>query len=134
MNIGFASIAEVDRLWPLIVDDIQKACVRGRNPITAGELWQMCRSGNAFLCIVHEGNDWLSASVWRFEDDAFYCWCLTGKHMRYWLTSLRAFIEKTAIENGSKWLKAKGRTGWLRVFREAEKNGDDYQVRLTNGR
>lgn len=131
MNIGFASVAEVDQLWPLIVKRVQHSCIRGGNPITAGELWQMCRSGNGFLCIVHDRNEILSSSVWRFEDDAFRCWMLEGKEMRNWLGLLREFIEKIASENGSKRLLTKGRKGWLRLFKTARECGDDYEVILT---
>ena len=130
MHIGFASVAEVDALWPLIVGDMQKACERGETPLTAGEVWQLCRSGNGYLCIVHDGDRLFSSSVWRFEDDAFRCWCLAGKNMREWLGPLREFIEKVARQNGSKRLLTKGRGGWVRVFKEAQKTGDDYEVTL----
>ncbi len=130
MHIGFASVAEVDKLWPLIVADIQKACRQAPELLTAGELWQMCRSGNGFLCIAHNGDEVFASSVWRFEDDAFRCWSLAGKNMRVWLGPMREFIEKVARENGSTRLLTKGRCGWLRVFKEARKTGDDYEVTL----
>lgn len=127
MNIGFASIGEVDLIWPLIVKDIQRSCERGDGSMTAGELWQMCRSGNGFLCIVHDETGVKSASVWGFEGQTFHCWTLCGKDMRTWLCPLQDFIEKVARENGSKRITARGRGGWLRVFKTATKHGQDYE-------
>jgi len=129
MHIGFASVAEVDKLWPLIVADLSKACRRSPTPLTAGELWQLCRSGNGFLCIVHDGNKVMASSVLRFEDDALRVWALAGNDMRQWIGPFYEFCRKIGTENGATRLLCKGRRGWLRMF-NGHLNGDDYEVKL----
>ena len=130
MHIGFASVAEVDRLWPMIVADIQKACRQAPELLTAGELWQMCRSGNGFLCIVHDGDEVFASSVLRFEDDALRVWVLAGKDMRQWIGPFYEFCKKVGSENGANRLLCRGRRGWLRMFKGSQEIGEDYEVRL----
>ena len=130
MNIGFASVASVDTIWPLIAKDMQKACERVNSDYTAGDLWQMCRSGNGFLAVASEGLDLFSASVWRFEGKTLKCIMLWGIHRPLWLRGLFEFVEKTALENGADRLAAEGRRGWLRLFPDAVVNGKNYEVMI----
>ena len=135
MKIGFAGPWEVDGLWPRLVDGFQRSCEAVDDGYTAGELWQLCRSGQAFLCVVF-GPDQKSVdmgSVWQFQSKdgrpVFRCLALFGHNMAEWVNGARFFIEGTARENGAKWLVTKGRRGWLRLFR-AVQCGDDYEVEL----
>lgn len=135
MKVGFAATWEVDGIWPKIVAGMQRACERGVDNWSAGELWQLCRSGRAFLCVVFDDAtlEIHQASVWQFmEKDGrtiFRCLALWGVGMRGWVDGVRSFITKTAKDNGAKALVTKGRPGWLRFF-HAEKVGDDYEVNI----
>jgi hypothetical protein len=133
LRMGLASTEEIDRLWPLIQAGIQKSCERGTGEYCAGDFWQMCRSGNAFLILGYTDNDILMASVWRFESHehrhSFHCLTLYGAGMRHWLNQARHYIEKLAKDNGATRLTACGRSGWVRVF-GAAKRGDLYEVEI----
>lgn len=133
LRLGLASVSEIDRLWPLLSDGLGKACKRCDSQWTAGELWQLCRSGNAFLILVYDDDKIWSAGVWRFETarpgPVFRCIMMYGENMRAWLNMAREFIEKLAKENGAKALVAEGRQGWGRVF-GAQKIGRDYEVEI----
>lgn len=130
MNVGFASVAEIDAIWPMIAQNMQRACVRCDSEYSAGDLWQMCRSGNGFLLVAHEAPALFMASVWRFKGAEFHCEMLWGTQRRLWQRAAREFVEKTAKENGATRLITEGRTGWLRVFRDAVMNGKKYEVAI----
>ena len=133
MRVGLASVAEVDKVWPLISEGIQKSCDRGTGELCAGQLWQMCRSGNAFLCLVYDDDKIHMASVWRFEEHirghAFHCLTLYGSSLRTWFEQSRDFIIKIAKDNGANRVTACGRKGWVRMFNMSV-NGDTYEVEI----
>ena len=130
MKVEIAAIAEVDRLWPLVRDDLQRACLRAPDPLTAGELWQMCRSGNGFLFIIHDGAKIHASAVMRFEDDAFRVWALAGNGMSAWLADFFETVKALGKQNGAKRLVTKGRAGWLRLIKGSRRNGEDYEVEI----
>ena len=131
LRVGLASVGEVDRLWPLLSDGMGKACRRCDSAWTAGELWQLCRGGGAFLVLVYDDDKIWSAGVWRFEQarpgPSLRCVMMFGTNMRDWLNLARDFINKMAKDNGAKALVAEGRPGWARVF-GMKKTGLDYEV------
>ena len=135
MNIGFASVAEVDQLWPMIVGEINKALSKNDSAISAGQLWQMCRGGHAFICIVSDGHEATPkikmASVWRFEDCGILrCLVLVGHEMPSWLPMANNFITRIAKENGAKTIKTDGRRGWMRLFKKARMNNGECEVSI----
>ena len=127
--------SKIDSYWPLVSDDLEAACRRCHaHEYNAGVLWQMCRSGNAFLILwVVDGNI-LVKSVWRFDTPknphSFRCVMLSGVKMRSWLKEYFENIKKLAKTNGATQLVTTGRKGWLRLFPNAEKIGKDYEVDL----
>lgn len=131
-HIGIAAPTEVDALWPILRDGFTKAIRRsGNNDFSPGQLWQLCRSGGAFLIIAHDGERVLMASVWRFETHegrhAFHCLSLFGAGMKTWFDIARAFVSGLARENGATRLTTKGRIGWLRAC-GAVTAGELYEV------
>ena len=133
LRMGLASVAEIDRIWPLVQSGIQESCDRGTGQYCAGDFWQMCRSGNAFLILAYTDNEIFMASVWRFERvenrHNFHCLTLYGRQMREWLPMAREYITKLARDNGAARLTACGRHGWIRMFNAATR-GDLYEVDL----
>lgn len=129
MNIGIASLIEVDQVWPRINERIADACRRsGNDDWTAGELWTECRAGHAFLILVHDHGRIYSAQIWRFErkngKPVFRCLMLWGERMKDWLGPVHEWINAIAKDNGAGWLVTTGRRGWLRLFNAAEWSGD----------
>lgn len=120
MNIGIASVSEVDGIWPLIGSEMQRGCDKTGGSMSSGDLWQMCRSGNAFLIVGHDGSDIIFASVWRFETwpsgQVFRCVGVCGRSMRLWAAALYEFALSQAKIGGTDRLVAAGRTGWVRVL------------------
>jgi hypothetical protein len=131
VKIEFANISEIDRIWPLISADMNAGCTKINNMPYAGQLWQMCRSGGAFLCIVHNEGQILSSSIWRFEDDmSFRCFMLVGNNLKQWIRPLVEFISMQAREGGATTLKTDIRKGWLRFVSGGIANGNTYEVKL----
>ena len=58
LRIGLVASHEVDLIWPVIAEQMQHACEKSdqdaRYKLNAGDLWQMCRSGNGFLIIGYD--------------------------------------------------------------------------------
>lgn len=120
MHIGIANAAEVDALWPLIADGMQRGCDRTGGASSSGDLWQIARSGNGFLIVIFDGKKIICSSVWRFENwpggNVFRCLCLTGSDMKTWIRPLFEFATQRMMEGGARRLVAEGRNGWGRAL------------------
>jgi hypothetical protein len=120
MNLGIATSAEVDKIWPLIGQEMQRGCDKTGGEISSGDMWQMCRSGNAFLIMGYEPDEIVVASVWRFETwpsgVVFKCVGVCGKPMKRWVRELYDFAFSQAKIGGTERLVAGGRMGWSRVL------------------
>lgn len=137
MNIGIASNQEVDAVWPVISGRIQSACERNGGDLSSGVLWQMCRSGNAFLVLVMDGNEPVAALIMQFQNwsgkQVMRCLGIVGERMDEWLPLAKGFIEQMARDGGAVSFVSEGREGWTRIFPEARKLRTTYEV-LIDGR
>jgi hypothetical protein len=119
VKIGIANPVEIDAIWPVIAPGLQRACNKTGNGTSPGELWHMARSGNGFLVLILDGDEVLSASIWRFENWAdssvFRCMALTGKDMPKWVGILFDFAKTKMKEGGATRLVAQGVKSWPRV-------------------
>lgn len=113
----------VDATWPNVTIGFQKASKRFGGDLSVGELWQMCRSGNAFLFVVHDDKEIIAATAWRPElwgsGPKFRCLALFGAGMAEWMPDLHEKVRQTAILCGATALMSEGRTGWARIFPKA---------------
>lgn len=134
MNIGIATSAEVDAFWPRLSDRMKEACKRNGGDISSGDLWQMCRSGNAFLVLVIEGGDILGALIMQFQNwsgkQVMRCLGIVGEQMSEWLPMAKEFIEQMARDGGAESFVSEGRDGWARIFPNARKLRVTYEVRI----
>lgn len=134
MNIGIATSAEVDHFWPLIAERLQAACMRTGGDLSSGDLWQMCRSGNAFLVVVIDEAAIIAALIMQFQNwsgkPVMRCLGIVGERMAEWLPMAKGFIEKMAKDGGAKSFVSEGREGWSRIFPTARKLRVTYEVEL----
>lgn len=114
----------VDGLWKSLAGGFERASRRSGGDLSVGDLWQMCRTGNAYLFVVHEGNDILAATAWRLETwgrgPRFRCLALYGKGVRQWKDDLRKEVEAVARDCGATALLADGREGWKVIYPDAK--------------
>lgn len=135
MRIGVANSAEVDALWPLFAERLEKAGRRVGSSISAGEMWQLCRSGQAFLFAVMEDDGAFKAAIimqfqkWA-DRQVFYCMAMVGEDVREWLPMAREYIGKIGKDNGASCFVAEGREGWAAMFPDAKKLRITYEVAL----
>lgn len=131
MNVGFASPQEVDQLWPLFSQRMQKACDRCGGDLSSGMLWQMCRSGSAYMMVAHDTEKAWMASVWRFEDwptgTVMRCLALAGENPRLWAKDAKEFAVKARDAGGAKRFIFEGRN-WRPFFPEARELRRVYEV------
>ena len=135
MRIGIANAAEVDAIWPTIAARLEEASRRVASSISAGEMWQLCRSGQAFLFVVlDDGDAFKAALVMQFQRWAdrqvFYCMAIVGDDVKQWLPMAREYIGKIGKENGASCFVAEGREGWAAMFPDAKKLRITYEVSL----
>lgn len=120
MKIGIATSQEVDALWPRISSEMQRGCDKTGGAMSSADMWQMCRSGNAFLFVGFEDSSLLFAAVWRFETwpsgPVFRCIGVCGRAMKTWISDHYAFALEQAKYGGAQRIIAEGRCGWPRVL------------------
>lgn len=134
MNIAIASNNEVDALWPIFAERLQLACEKTGGDISSGDLWQMCRSGNAFLLVVSGNGDFVAALIMQFQKwtskQVMRCLGIVGTDMDLWMPMAKDFISNMAREGGATSFVAEGREGWSAIFPEAKKLRVTYEVKL----
>lgn len=135
MRIAIANSAEVDQLWPIFAQKLQIACERTGGDISSGDLWQMCRSGNAFLVIVlDEEEQFKAALIMQFQKwtakQVMRCLAIVGDEMDAWLPMARDFIGQMARNGGATSFIAEGREGWSRVFPKAKTLRTTFEVEI----
>lgn len=132
MKIGIATSQEVDALWPLFAGRLQEACTRTGGDISSGDLWQMCRSGNAFLVVISDGPEFVASLIMQFQNwsgkQVMRCLGIVGERMDEWLPMAREFIATMAKNGGATSFVAEGREGWARIFPTARKLRVTYEV------
>lgn len=135
MKIGIANSAEVDALWPAIAGKIHESCQKTGGDMSSGDLWQMCRSGQAFLVAVLDDAGMPIATIilqfqkWS-ERSVLRCLSIAGENMSEWLPEAMEFVSTMARENGASCLVADGRDGWARVFPRAKRLRVTYEVEI----
>lgn len=116
--IGLASSAEVDALWPHLSGKFQEAIDRCGDDLSVADLWQMCRSGNAFLLCAMEDGAPVMGAVLQFQKwtngTVLRCLILGGCDLEGWIPGLTVAIRKFALEGGATRFVFDGRDGWER--------------------
>lgn len=134
MNITIASPAQVDATWPTFAERLQKACEETGGDLSSGDLWQMCRSGQAFLVLVYDESGFIAALIMQFQNwsgkQVLRVLAIVGDNMSQWLSMAKGFIAQMAANGGAKSLVADGREGWTRIFPTAKKLRILYEVEI----
>lgn len=135
MRIGIANAAEVDALWPSIGQKVQATCDKSGGDMSSGDLWQMCRSGQAFLVVVMDDDQAVVATIilqfqkWN-RRTVLRCLSIDGERMSEWLQDAMAYIENMGRNGGASSLISEGREGWARVLPQAKKLRITYEVEI----
>jgi hypothetical protein len=135
VRIAIANAAEVDHFWPAFAQRLQTACDETGGDISSGDLWQMCRSGNAFLVLVLDDGGFKAALIMQFQKwtakQVMRCLAIVGDDMASWLPTAREFIGQMARDGGATSFIAEGREGWTRIFPAARRLRTTYEVELS---
>ena len=111
MIIEIVAPNDVDKVWPLISEQIVACTVKTPTDMSAGEFWQLCRSGGAYLIIAHDGGTIYSATIWRFQAGLFTALMMVGHDAGLWFKQLVDFASELSRTNGSTGLAFTGRKG-----------------------
>ena len=134
MNVGFVPLHQVDETWPFISKFINDGITYNPGAFTGGDMWTMCRRGDAFLMIGADSVGFKMAAVWRFEtwreDRVFNCLCLGGRDIKDWLAdAIKAATEQAAMGGANK-LTAAGRAGWAKAITNAKPIYTVFEVEI----
>jgi hypothetical protein len=134
VKIEIAGVQDVAGVWPLVGPKFCVASEKCGDDLTAGELWQLCRSGNAFLIVAYEETKILMASVVRFErwnnGSVLRVLSLVGDEIGKWAEEVKEFLKGMGKANGAGRIVAEGRDGWARIFDEPRKLRSTYEMRI----
>jgi hypothetical protein len=134
MNIEIVNIVHVDAYWPSASQKFARAAEKCGDDLSLGELWQMCRSGNAFLVVATDESGLLMACVVRFErwtnGMVLRVLTLAGVRIAEWAEPVRDFLASMAKDNEADRVVAEGRDGWAAIFNEPRKLRSTYEMRV----
>lgn len=134
MNIEIVNIVYVDAIWETVGPKFQRAIDKCGDDLATGELWQMCRSGNAFLVIARDEETILMGAVVRFDrwtdGVVLRVTGLAGERINEWAHQVKDFLAVMAKENGADRIVAEGRDGWAAIFDEPRKLRSTYEMRV----
>jgi hypothetical protein len=119
--VNITKVSDVDAVWPLIAPQIVKCIEKTPSFMSAGDLWQMCRSGQAFLIIAHDDVKIHGAAIWQFQSGygqyIFDCLMLVGKDLDQWAFDLFEAAKSIARDGGATALSATGRIGLVQSLK-----------------
>lgn len=134
MKIGIATSAEVDAIWPTLGPKFVKATERFGDDLSSGELWQMCRSGNAFLVVAMDERGLKMGCAVRFEKwtngTILRVLSLVGEDLKDWAEQVKTYLNQMAITGGAERIVAEGRDGWAKIFDEPKAIRQTYVMRV----
>ncbi len=133
MNIGIANSAEVDAIWPIISERIAESCRKTGGDVTPGQLWQICRSGNAFLVVASDEDKILTCVIVAFEKwdkPVLRCVAIAGWEMNEWLIPVFEYVCKMGRDNGAELFVFDGRDGWGSVLPGIKRLRSTFGVEL----
>lgn len=118
-------LPQVDEVWEEVSVGMEDACQKSGGDFTSDYLWRQCRSGEAFLMIVVDGNnDIVAAMVLRFElwssGKKLRVLAMYGSNMEAWLDRAYAAVVKLAHTGNATSLVADARPGFERVLKKAK--------------
>jgi hypothetical protein len=124
----------VDQVWPFVTYGFQHACDKTGGGYSSEHFWSLCRSGQAYLIIVTDGEHVIGASVWQFQDwssgKKFRCLCLYGERSEDWDDQLFQLAKQYAQQGGAKTIVWGGRPGWKRRMPTARVIQMIYEMEL----
>jgi hypothetical protein len=137
MSVAIVNSSEVDLAWPMLAPLFQQAIDRCGDDLSTGELWQMCRSGSAFLIYDAEDGHVRMGCIVQFQrwtgGPVLRVLALAGEQMAEWIAEFDGFIERMMKDGGADRLVFEGRewAAYLRAKgRDARKLRSTFEVRL----
>lgn len=133
MIASIVPIHDIDKAWPMVSKSFSDCLEETHGDCSAGDLWTLCRSGQAMLMIAYE-DEIKGASVWRFENwlegTVLRCLILAGDDMASWFQECSDLAEAVARNGGAKSFVWDGRKGWAKVFKDAEIIRHTYRMKI----
>lgn len=122
MNVSLVPVVNVDAIWQHVGGMVVGCLEKAPSYFTAGDVWQWCRSGQAFLFVIHDGEKPSGVAVWQFGSSdgrpAFICLVMAGEEMDAWAHTLFKEAAMIAKNGGVTLLSATGRVGLAKKLKQ----------------
>lgn len=123
-SVEVVQVADVDQWWPLFGARVNECARSLQSNFSAGDLWTMCRTGQAILIVAHDGEKVLGATIWQFEtwpDGPVIRNLVTvGEDLGAWQIDMHKAAKDVAIAGGANRFVFDGRNGWKRLYPAAK--------------
>lgn len=120
MTIEIVGLQHIDAVWPSIADGFHACVKRCGDDMTSGELWQMCRSGGAFLLVAIDDGKIEMSTIVQFQKWAdgpvLRVMAMAGKDPDRWRDELSFFLEAMMRTGGAERIVSEARDGWTKVL------------------
>lgn len=130
MTIEIVGLQHIDAVWPSIADGFHACVKRCGDDMTSGELWQMCRSGGAFLLVAIDDGKIEISSVVQFQKWAdgpvLRVMAMAGRNLPKWNAPLAEFLAQMMRMGGAERIVSEAREGWTMAFPKARKLRSTY--------
>jgi len=131
MNIEIVGIADIDRIWAQVAEDVSRCLRKASMEIGAGDIWTRCRSGDWLLIIAHDGEKIHGTTVWRFTSHGFFeCVLTVGRRLKSWAQPMADTATNIAKAHGCRGLIASGREGLIVPVKTVCRNARSVRVTL----
>ena len=121
ISVTRVPVAHVDAFWPHVAEGVHRSCVKSGGQLSAGYLWQECRTGNAVLYMVHDGDTLHGASIFAYRDWAsglrYVGLALCGRNAKEWFEILHEKVREDARMGGAVAIVDAARPGMKKHYR-----------------
>jgi len=118
VTVEICRVEHVDAFWPQLAEGFRKSCRKTGNTITAGWLWQLCRSGQAILLIAFEDTVIQGAAIVQFEDRGrtLRGLGLCGSEIKKWWPEMTEAVRALAKDGDAVRYVDSGRPGMKALY------------------
>ncbi len=136
MTVDIIPTGHIDQFWPSIEAEVIQCIKDTRADCSAGDLWALCRSGSAFLMVVHDEGRIGASLVWQAQT-----WphgvvlnnlitVSNGAPMKEWREPIEAMARRLARSCGASTFIWRGSPAWGRIFKDAKVLSIIYEMEV----
>jgi hypothetical protein len=133
-RVDFVAPMYIPEVWYRVEHLITKGLSRGEDVLTPQEIYHRLAIGEMTLWTIQQGNVLKAIAlteVGRFYDgDVCFIYLVSGINLHTWMSDLHDAIYQWAKENGCRKVKALGRPGWKKFYKQQGWRIESYEYSI----